>query len=173
MLCLVVSGGTQRSDFNARAGRSTRRLGKTRDDAVGEAFDKVARALGLPLPGGPSLEKAAAIGDDRAYNFTPANLEPSFDFSFSGLKTAAAQAMQKSGGLSKPGMPEADSPVAAIAASFQRAAIRQLRRNVERALVAYPVATLGLCGGVAANGALRTALQGAAQAGGRGVRGAR
>ena len=151
MLCLVVSGGHSdlilMRDFGVYE-----RLGRTRDDAVGEAYDKVARALLLPLPGGPNLEKTARVGDAHAFNFTPTNLEPSFDVSYSGLKTAASQAAQKFPGR----IPD-------IAASFQRAAITQLRRNVERALAEFRPATLGMCGGVAANSALRGAMQEAAQ----------
>jgi N6-L-threonylcarbamoyladenine synthase len=146
MLCLVVSGGHSNLILMRGHGQYER-LGTTRDDAVGEAFDKVARALGLPLPGGPSLEKAAREGDSHAFDFGVSNLEPSFDFSYSGLKTAGAQAIAKN-----------PQRVADVAASFQRAAIRQLRQNVRRALAEYPVATLGLCGGVAANSALRDEL---------------
>ena len=151
MLCLVVSGG--HSDLILmRAPGVYARLGRTRDDAVGEAFDKVARALQLPIPGGPNLEKIARDGDDRAFKFGVSNLEPSFDFSFSGLKTAGAQAAKKH--------PER---VADIAASFQRAAVTQLCQNIARAIHEYsieePIQTLGLCGGVAANNALRAALQ--------------
>jgi N6-L-threonylcarbamoyladenine synthase len=154
MLCLVVSGG--HSDLILMRGHGQyQRLGKTRDDAVGEAFDKVARALGLPLPGGPSLEKAAREGDPYAFQFGVSNLEPSFDFSYSGLKTAGAQGIAKN-----------PQRVVDVAASFQRAAIQQLRQNVDRALAEYPVATLGLCGGVAANSALRVELQQAAAAAG-------
>ena len=150
MLCLVVSGG-HTDLILMRAHGDYERLGKTRDDAVGEAFDKVARALGLPLPGGPSLERMAREGDARAFDFGVSNLAPSLDFSYSGLKTAGAQAQARHPGR------EAD-----IAASFQRAAISQLRKNVERALDAHAVATFGLCGGVAANGALRDELRAAA-----------
>ncbi len=154
MLCLVVSGGHSdlilMRDFGLYE-----RLGRTRDDAVGESFDKVARALALPLPGGPNLEKIARSGDARAFDFTASNLEPSFDVSYSGLKTAASQMAQK-----------IPNRVPDIAASFQRAAITQLRRNVERALREFRPATLGLCGGVAANGVLRGAMQEAAQGAG-------
>lgn len=150
MLCLIVSGGHSElvlmRDFN-----NFERLGKTRDDAVGEAFDKVARALGLPQPGGPNLEKAAQEGSDSTIRFTASNLEPSFDFSYSGLKTAASQAYKKAPGQ-----------VPQIAHAFQKTAIAQLDRNVRRALVEYDVKTLGICGGVAANGTLRSALEVAA-----------
>ena len=173
MLCLVVSGG--HSDLVLMRGIGDyKRLGRTRDDAVGEAFDKVARALGLAQPGGPNLEKAAREGDPKAFSFGVSNLEPSFDFSFSGLKTAGAQAHAKN-----------PTRVADIAASFQKAAVSQLQNTVERALkhcalnhfaveetdIEYSngargsatIQTLGLCGGVAANGALRAALSETAQ----------
>lgn len=146
MLCLVVSGGhtdlVLMKDFG-----SYERLGRTRDDAVGEAYDKVARVLGLPLPGGPHLEKAAAGGDPAAFGFRASNLEPSLDFSYSGLKTAAAQAFARE-----------PQRVLDIAASFQRSALRQLGKQVERALALHPSATLGVCGGVASNGVLRALL---------------
>lgn len=146
MLCLVVSGGHTElvlmHGFN-----EFERLGKTRDDAAGEAFDKVARALGLPQPGGPHLEKAARQNEAAPYSFTVSNLQPSYDFSYSGLKTAVSQAHQKKAGS-----------VAALADGFQQAAIAQLDRNVARALKEHPVKTLGLCGGVAANSALRDRL---------------
>ena len=146
MLALVVSGGhtdlITMTDFG-----QYQRLGHTRDDAVGEAFDKVGRALGLPLPGGPNLEKAARLGEANAFVFTSSNLAPSFDFSYSGLKTAASQAFRKN-----------PDRVNDIAAAFQKSAIRQLRKQVERALDEFSPKTLGLCGGVAANGALRESL---------------
>jgi N6-L-threonylcarbamoyladenine synthase len=158
MLCVVVSGGHTELILMREHG-SYQRLGRTRDDAVGEAFDKVARILGLPLPGGPSLETAARDGDAFAFDFTVSNLEPTFDFSYSGLKTAASQALKKSTANAE------SSPqlIADIAASFQRSAVRQLRRGVERALAEHEVKSLGMCGGVAANGALRSELQAAAE----------
>ncbi|MDF2440626.1 MAG: tRNA N6-adenosine threonylcarbamoyltransferase [Abditibacteriota bacterium] len=159
MLCLVVSGGHSDLVLMREHGDYVR-LGRTRDDAVGEAFDKVARALGLPLPGGPSLERAAAQGNPLAFDFTASNLEPSLDVSYSGLKTAASQALRKSTREDK------EQLVNDIAASFQRVAVRQLRRNVERALQEHPVATLGVCGGVAANSFLRGQLEAAAKAAG-------
>lgn len=143
MLCLVVSGG--HSDLILVRDFSTfERLGRTRDDAVGEGFDKVARALGLPLPGGPNLERAAASVSGSKLRFTPSNLEPSFDFSFSGLKTAATQGFKK-------GQNSAEE----VARAFQTSAITQLARQTARAIEQFQPKTLGLCGGVAANGALR------------------
>lgn len=147
MLTLVVSGG--HSDLVlVREFGFYERLGRTRDDAVGEAFDKVARAIGLPLPGGPNLERAARAGHEKAFAFTASNLAPSFDFSYSGLKTAASQAFAK-----------APRHVNDIAASFQRAALSQLANQVERAIDEFAPKTLGICGGVAANGALRMKLE--------------
>ena len=148
MLVLVVSGGHTDLILMRDFGDYTR-LGHTRDDAVGEAYDKVARALGLPLPGGPNLEKIAAHGDPRAFGFTASNLEPSFDFSYSGLKTAASQAA-----------PKAPNRVADIAASFQKAAISQIKKQLARAVEEFMPRTVGLCGGVAANQTLRDELQG-------------
>ena len=171
MLAVVVSGGHSDLILVSQAeggGLSYKRIGRTRDDAIGEAFDKVARVLHLPLPGGPSLEKAAREGQPRAFDFSVSNLEPSFDFSFSGLKTAAAQAMHGARSLKQVLRDSADveldqQKVRDVAASFQRAAVRQVRRNVERALRELRPATLGLCGGVAANEALRGELAQAAQ----------
>ena len=146
MLVLVVSGGHTDLILMRDFG-DYERLGHTRDDAVGEAFDKVGRALGLPLPGGPNLEKAARAGNVKAFDFKASNMAPSFDFSYSGLKTAASQTFGKN-----------PDRVQDIAAAFQESAIRQLRKQVERALDEFSPATLGVCGGVAANGALREAL---------------
>jgi N6-L-threonylcarbamoyladenine synthase len=159
MLTLIVSGG--HSDLVLMRGHGQfERLGRTRDDAVGEAFDKVARALGLSMPGGPALEKASLAGNERAFRFGISNLEPSLDFSFSGLKTAGAQAIRKH-----------PDQVADVAASFQFAAVSQLRGTVARALIfckerGDDVRTLGLCGGVAANSAVRASLQELSQASG-------
>ncbi|PQV65377.1 O-sialoglycoprotein endopeptidase [Abditibacterium utsteinense] len=146
LLSLVVSGGHTDLILMRDFGQFER-LGRSRDDAVGEAFDKVARAIGLPIPGGPNLEKSAKNGDARAFHFGRSNLEPSFDFSYSGLKTAASQAWKKESTRQND-----------IAASFQRAAILQLQKQVGRALDEFAPASFGLCGGVAANDALREAL---------------
>jgi len=147
MLVLVVSGGHTDLILMRDFGQYER-LGHTRDDAMGEAYDKVARALGLPLPGGANLEKMAVGGDARAFNFTASNMEPSFDFSYSGLKTAASQAMKKS-----------PTRVPDIAASFQKAAITQIKKQVARSIVEFAPKTLGICGGVASNQTLRENLR--------------
>lgn len=151
MLCLVVSGGhcelVLMKDFN-----QFERLGHTRDDAIGEAYDKVARVLGLSMPGGPHLEKLAHEGDPYGFDFTVTHLSDGFDFSYSGLKTASLQAHQKF-----------PNRKADIAASFQRAAISQLHGQAQKAIEQYEPATLGLCGGVAANKTLRAKMQEAAE----------
>ena len=158
-LALVVSGGHSDVLLMSAPGEY-QRLGRTRDDAIGEAFDKVARALKLPLPGGPNLENAALGGDARAFNFTVSDIAPSFDVSYSGLKTAAAQAAR---GLDKQRKAAAstcseEQRIADIAASFQRVATRQLENVVARALDQFQPRTLGICGGVAANDYLRQQL---------------
>ncbi len=160
-LALVVSGG--HSDLLLmKAPGEYQRLGRTRDDAIGEAFDKVARALQLPLPGGPNLEKIAPTGDAKAFNFTVSDIAPSFDVSYSGLKTAASQAARGSDKQRKNSAASTCSDenqrTADIAASFQRVAVQQLENVVARALEEFKPRTLGVCGGVAANGYLREKL---------------
>jgi N6-L-threonylcarbamoyladenine synthase len=170
LLAVVVSGGHSDLILVREGGRGLEyeRVGRTRDDAIGEAFDKVARALHLPLPGGPSLERLAREGDPLAFRFSTSNLEPSFDVSFSGLKTASAQAMHGTHGLKQQmraarGEDLDPCRVRDVAASFQRVAVGQVRRAVERAVKHFQPRTLGLCGGVAANDALRGELSDAAQ----------
>src|SRR5207253_3518382 len=92
-LCLVVSGGHTDLVWMTAHGRFER-IGGTRDDAAGEAFDKVGRLLGLPFPGGPAIEKAAREGNPGAIQFTRPMLDESYNFSFSGLKTAVMRAVQ-------------------------------------------------------------------------------
>jgi N6-L-threonylcarbamoyladenine synthase len=132
-----------------------RRLGGTIDDAVGEAFDKVGKLLGLPLPGGPAIERLAAQGNANRFALPrPLLGKPGCDFSFSGLKTAVAQLVgrQSAGAL--------DTVVAAdIAASFQAAVAEILADRAAHAVAAMPEATrLVVAGGVAANQVLRAAL---------------
>jgi N6-L-threonylcarbamoyladenine synthase len=147
-LALVVSGGhTQLIDCPRP--HEYHILGTTRDDAVGESFDKVARLLGLPYPGGPSIQKAAADGDPAAIAFPRAmrNAEH-LDFSYSGLKTAVLYTLR-----------EKDYPVADVAASFQAAAVDLLVIKTRQALAETGHTRLVLAGGVAANKLLRTRLQ--------------
>lgn len=151
-LCLVASGGhTLLAAVREHAGHEV--LGQTLDDAAGEAFDKVARLLGLPYPGGPALERLAADGDPEAFELPVAmSRGPGLDFSFSGLKTALAYLCRDLG-------PDAVRERRAdLAASFQAAAVGQLAAKLERALKLNEWQAVALGGGVAANGALRDAV---------------
>jgi tRNA N6-adenosine threonylcarbamoyltransferase len=148
-LCLIASGGhTLLAGVRDRTGFDI--LGQTLDDAAGEAFDKAARLLGLPYPGGPALERLATAGDPQAFPF-PVGLarEAGLDFSFSGLKTALVYRTRELG--------SAATEVAApdLAASFQAAVVEQLVSRLERALDAGQWTAVALGGGVAANGPLR------------------
>ena len=149
----LVSGGNTLLVHMADWG-DYRVLGATIDDAVGEAFDKVARALGLPYPGGPELEKLALTGDPKKYPFHSAlnSSAEEADFSFSGIKTAVVNLMhnaaQKGETLSK----------ADIAASFQRAVCDTLTLKAVHAAKEHGFNTLALAGGVSANRALRSSL---------------
>jgi N6-L-threonylcarbamoyladenine synthase len=162
LVCLVVSGGHTELILMTGHGRY-RRLGGTLDDAAGEAFDKVGRLLGLPYPGGPSIQKAAAAGSPTAFKLPRAWLPGSHNFSFSGLKTAVLRIVQKY-------EPQADSgprskaravssqvppvvrvlPVANLAASFQAAVVKTCQAADE-----FGVNMVLLAGGVAANTLLR------------------
>jgi N6-L-threonylcarbamoyladenine synthase len=153
-LLLLLSGGHCQCVLVGGVGRY-RRLGGTIDDAVGEAFDKVAKLLGLPLPGGPELERMASSGDSDRYPFPrPLLGRPGCDFSFSGLKTAVAQLVA----TLPPGALEPQA-CADIAASFQAAAAEVLADRASHALAMAPDATtLVVAGGVAANQTIRRAL---------------
>ncbi|MBV9747252.1 MAG: tRNA (adenosine(37)-N6)-threonylcarbamoyltransferase complex transferase subunit TsaD [Acetobacteraceae bacterium] len=158
-LLLLVSGGHCQCVAVEGVGRY-RRLGSTLDDAVGEAFDKTAKMLGLPWPGGPALERLAAEGDPARYSLPrPLLGRPGCDFSFSGLKTAVAQLV----GRFPPGpLPERDA--ADVAASFQAAAVAVLADRATNALAMMPEARLlVVAGGVAANQAVRAALDAVAR----------
>lgn len=150
-LALVVSGGHTLlllvKDFSEII-----RLGTTVDDAAGEAFDKVAKMLGMGYPGGPKIQQAAASGDDMKIDFPVAELSHKYNFSFSGLKTAVLRYKQKTYGDDNE-VPEKDLPD--IAASFQNAVIKALLRNTERALNEFNLQSISLVGGVAANDVLR------------------
>ena len=131
-------------------------IGTTRDDAAGEAFDKVARLLQLGYPGGPEISQQAESGDPTAYQF-PRGMAKSgdLDFSFSGLKTAVYYTLKDAGYTEKPA-PQA--VVTNVAASFQQAVVDSLLLKVTAALKQHSVNTLLLAGGVAANTALRQAM---------------
>jgi N6-L-threonylcarbamoyladenine synthase len=151
-LCLIASGGhTLLAGVHDRGGHEV--LGQTLDDAAGEAFDKVARLLGLGYPGGPALERLAAGGDPEAFEMPVAMArDPGLDFSFSGLKTALAYLCRDLG-------PErVEERRADLAAGFQAAAVGQLTSKLKRALKRGEWGAVALGGGVAANGALRAAV---------------
>ncbi len=154
---LIVSGGHSDVVLAEDHGRY-RRLGRTRDDAAGEAFDKVARMLGLGFPGGPHIEREAVSGDPKRFAFPRAWLEEaSFDFSFSGLKTAVLNQVRK---LEASGQP---LPVADLAASFQAAVVDVLATKAVDAARTFGAKTLALGGGVAANRILLRVVQERAQ----------
>jgi N6-L-threonylcarbamoyladenine synthase len=152
-LALVVSGG-HTALYLAREPRDYERIGQTRDDAAGEAFDKVAKLLGLGFPGGPAIERVARAGDPRAIVFPTANMsDGALDFSFSGLKTAVSLHVRRSAPLDP-------ARVADVAASFQATAVKTLVRKTVKAALRLGVKRVVLTGGVAANTALRDALAG-------------
>ncbi|HEX9437479.1 MAG TPA: tRNA (adenosine(37)-N6)-threonylcarbamoyltransferase complex transferase subunit TsaD [Candidatus Limnocylindria bacterium] len=144
---LVVSGA--HSDLVLMEDhRRFRLLGRTVDDAAGEAYDKVARLLGLGFPGGPLIERAARDGDAKAFALTKAETGSRYDVSFSGLKTAMLRLVRSL-------EPKGALPVADLAASFQRTVNEMLAERVARAAAEFDVRTVMLGGGVAANLALR------------------
>lgn len=157
-LGLVVSGGHS-SLYLVEDPISPILLGRTIDDAIGEAFDKVAAMLDLGYPGGPAVERLAASGDENAFDFPVANLgRDRMDFSFSGLKTAVLYAAKGQPGRTPPILDERRR--ADLAASFQLAAIKAVRRNLRRAFDQYPdVRGLLVGGGVSANQAVRDMLE--------------
>ena len=148
VLGLVVSGG--HSDLiRWRNDGSIAVIGRTLDDAAGEAFDKGARILGLPFPGGPAIDALAATGDPRAVRF-PRPRAPGLDFSFSGVKTALLYEVRKRKSIS-------DQARADLAASYQEAIVDALLQRVEAAQAAGPAPTIVIGGGVARNRRLREA----------------
>ena len=161
VIVLIVSGGHSELMLMTDHGKY-RRLGGTIDDAAGEAFDKVGRLLGLPFPGGPAIEQAARRGNADAYHFPRARLGDSYDFSFSGLKTAVMREVmvQPSGrrrerSAEKRAKLRADVRVADAAASFQEAVTDVLAEKTARAAAEYGATEIFLCGGVSANQMLR------------------
>lgn len=152
LMALLVSGG--HTELNLMTDHLTyRRLGATLDDAAGEAFDKVARLLGLPYPGGPAVQRAAETGDPTRFKFPRAKLEGEYDFSFSGLKTAVLYEVND---LKKKGK---TLPVEDLAASFQSAVVDVLFKKTIQAARAYGAREILVAGGVSANRALRQAFQ--------------
>ena len=165
VLVLIVSGGHTELVLMTGHGRY-QRLGGTIDDAAGEAFDKVARLLGLGYPGGPAIQNAAQSGAPEAFRFPRARTRQPYDFSFSGLKTAVLREVQRLEG-EDPSTPRKLTPgrelpaqtVADLAASFQRALVEALVEKTLAAAQATAATEICVCGGVAANAALRQTLR--------------
>ena len=148
---LVVSGG-HTALYRVTADAEPALLGETRDDAVGEAFDKVAKLLGLGFPGGPAVSKAAEQGDATAVDFPrPMARRGGLDFSYSGLKTAVALEVKARGGLDRMN----ETAVADVAACFEAAAVESLVARTRRALDREGLDRVAVVGGVAANRRLR------------------
>ena len=151
-LCLLVSGGHS-SIILVKDYTDYQVMGKTRDDAAGEAFDKVARLLGLGYPGGPAIDKIAIAGNPQAFKLPQGKIaDAPYDSSFSGLKTAVLRLTQK---LSPNGE---ELPIADIAASFQEAVAAALTTRTVKCAIAHNLSTIVAVGGVAANSVLRSRL---------------
>jgi N6-L-threonylcarbamoyladenine synthase len=150
LIALLVSGG--HTELNLMTDHLTyQRLGATSDDAAGEAFDKVARLLSLPYPGGPSIQKVAMEGNSKAFNFPRARMDGTWDFSFSGLKTAVLRVVRQ---FEESGR---RLPVEDLAASFQAAVVDVLVTKTMKAAHVHKVKEILVAGGVSANSALRDA----------------
>jgi N6-L-threonylcarbamoyladenine synthase len=163
ILALIVSGGHSQIVIFRDHG-DYELIGQTQDDAIGEAFDKVAKIIGLPYPGGPSIAKAALDGDPLKYKLPKAKLQGAYDFSFSGLKTAVLRAVQREVDVD---IAFSSSGLAGLlnerqrndfAASFQHIAVETLVDKVEKAYVDYQPKSVVIAGGVAANSELRRVL---------------
>jgi N6-L-threonylcarbamoyladenine synthase len=148
-LCLIASGGhTFLAEVTDHDG--FRVLGRTLDDAAGEAFDKGARLLGLPFPGGPHIDRLAREGDAHAFDFPTGAGVAGLDFSFSGLKTSLLYKLKEIGD---------DPPLADLAASYQRAIVEALAVRVERGIAQTGLRRVAIGGGVAANSLLRERIE--------------
>ena len=151
-VCLVASGGHSHIVRVDAYGQYTL-LGQTTDDAAGEAFDKAARVIGIPYPGGPLLDKLADEGNDKAYNFPRAKVQGKYDYSFSGVKTAVINETHKLRQLGQEICRED------FAASFRRVVVDTLVEKAVAAAVDSGVGKLALSGGVAANSLLRSEIE--------------
>jgi N6-L-threonylcarbamoyladenine synthase len=162
VLALIVSGGHTELLLMRKHG-DYERLGGTLDDAAGEAFDKVGRLLNLPFPGGPHIEQAAQNGNATAFDFPRAKRDETYDFSFSGLKTAVMREAtvqpsakaKRERGAEKKSVLRADVSVNDIAASFQEALAEILVEKTARAALEHGVTEVFIAGGVSANQRLR------------------
>lgn len=149
-LCSVVSGGHTlllivKSEFEII------KLGTTIDDAIGEAFDKVSKLIGLEYPGGPLIQEYAKNGNESAFNFPIGKSKNKYDFSFSGLKTSVLRTVQEI----QHGDTLSESQINNISASFQKAAVGAITKRIKFALAEYDIQSLSLVGGVAANELIR------------------
>jgi N6-L-threonylcarbamoyladenine synthase len=169
VLVLIVSGGHTELLLMTGHGQYER-LGGTIDDAAGEAFDKVGRLLDLPFPGGPNIEQSAQMGNAAAFNFPRALRDDSYDFSFSGLKTAVmrevtvkqnaeARNKKQKRGSGRKAQLRADVSVNDVAASFQEALVEILVEKTARAAKKHSATEIFLSGGVSANSRLRTLMK--------------
>ena len=158
-LALIVSGG-HTNIFNVPEEGLYKVVSRTRDDAAGEAFDKVAKMLGLGYPGGPIIEKIAKEGDASKVKFTQAKISDGRpDLSFSGLKTAVARYIRENGIEPLANGDASNQPIKDLAASFQAAVVKALVGTLEKLAVELQPKTLIVAGGVACNLALRTAAE--------------
>lgn len=158
-LSLVVSGGHTNLYLMEAGGSGTRLIARTRDDAAGEALDKLSKFLGLGYPGGPVIERLSARGDSNRFPFTtPRFSDGGLDFSYSGLKTAALRHARPIRPAIPVDLDKLPQEVLDLAASFQKAVIDQLIDRIERALETTEVRAIHVSGGVSCNRTLRRAL---------------
>lgn len=155
-VCLVASGGHSHIVLCEDYGKF-RILGRTRDDAAGEAFDKISRALGLGYPGGPKIDREAKKGNPTAIHFPETKFQGSLDFSFSGVKTAVLNYLNNEQAKGN------EIVVADVCASFQHAVVEILTRNLMMAAQEAGIRKVALAGGVAANSALRESVSAACE----------
>lgn len=155
-ICLVVSGG-HTSIFHVKDVSTFEVLGSTKDDAAGEAFDKIAKLVGLGYPGGPHIDRLAGFGNAQAFNF-PRGLfyDQNYDFSFSGLKTAVRREVEKLRSIGD------DLPINDLCASAQTAIVDVLVSKTVRAIDTLGIGAVVIAGGVSANSELRTRMSAAA-----------
>ncbi len=151
LIALIVSGGHSELWYVSGYGRY-KRIGKTRDDACGEAFDKVARIIGLNYPGGPEIERYAAKARKYNVEFTVPDVAKSFDYSFSGIKTQVMYYVKKMKSITESDRYE-------IAYAFQKAVCESLVRKLESAVEKFKVKNVAVCGGVSANLYLREVIK--------------
>lgn len=151
-LCLLVSGGHTQLIL-VEGYQQMRVVGETMDDAVGEAYDKVARLMDLPYPGGPAIDKLAASGNPKAFKLPKAVLEKPYDFSFSGLKTQSLRTYEKACQVT---VPEDMAQLRTdMAASFQHTVVETLFEKTIRCADHYGIRTITIAGGVSANSGIR------------------